>query len=217
MASRRARRRCRRRRPGSPAAAIIAVVSCTVVVLPLVPVTADPLGAASPTLSRSRQASSMSPQTGDAVPVRPRATSGWSGWKPGETTTSSGSKSTSSPAAAPSRSSHDQPSADHRQQVRGAASSAAAGQHEHVGAELGERVRDGESGDAEAQNGDPEPAPVRVPARRGRRGDHGRPSADPRGRSTRGRRRRRPAETNRPEMSQNRTTIVTSAQPFISK
>ena len=37
-------------------------------------------------------------------------------------------------------------------------------QHEHLGAELGERVGDGESRDAEAEDGDAEPAPVGVPA-----------------------------------------------------
>ena len=49
-----------------PAAASIVAVSCTVVVLPLVPVTRIH-SAGSPTLSRRRQASSMSPQTGIAL------------------------------------------------------------------------------------------------------------------------------------------------------
>ena len=46
-------------------------------------------------------------------------------------------------------------------------------EHEHVGAELGERVRHGEPGDAESEHRDAETAPVGIPAREGReaRGD----------------------------------------------
>ncbi len=70
----------------SPAARRIEVSICTVVVLPLVPVTVSQ--GAAPSCARIRQASSTSPHTG--TPASAAATSsGWSGRHPGEVTTRS--------------------------------------------------------------------------------------------------------------------------------
>ena len=105
----------------------------------------------------------MSPQIGDAARRPPRRSSGWSGWKPGETidelrverdelvghVASTGCSQQSAPITS---------SSSRR------SSSTVGGDDEHVGAELGERVGDGEAGDPEAEHGDPEAAPVGVPA-----------------------------------------------------
>ncbi len=84
-----------------PASRSMCAVSWVVVVLPFVPVTR--IHSAARTLSRTRQASSMSPQIG-----MPRSTAarshGWSGRRPGEASTSSASTiasgTTSRPASA---------------------------------------------------------------------------------------------------------------------
>ena len=131
---------------------------------------ADPLGgrAVGPgTLSRSRQASSTSPQHRDAARGPGQAT-GMSGWKPGETTTSSG-------ANADERVRHGRQGSDPAARAPITSSSVArtrrsrARDDEHLRAELGEGVGDGEPGDGQAEHGDPQPAPVRVPA--GQRGE----------------------------------------------
>ena len=70
----------------SPAARRIDASICTVVVLPLVPVTVSQ--GAAPSRGRSRQASSTSPHTGMPVAAA-AASSGWSGRQPGEVTTRS--------------------------------------------------------------------------------------------------------------------------------
>ncbi len=70
----------------SPAARRIDASICTVVVLPLVPVTVS--HGAAPSRGRSRQASSTSPQTGMPAAAA-AASSGWSGRHPGEVTTRS--------------------------------------------------------------------------------------------------------------------------------
>src|SRR4051812_18236995 len=71
----------------SPAAASMAASIVTVVVLPLVPVTAS--HGAAPVAGRIRQASSTSLQTGTRAAAAPAST-GWSGRQPGEVTTTSG-------------------------------------------------------------------------------------------------------------------------------
>ena len=100
--------------------------------------------------------------------------------------------------------------------ARSYSSSAVSATHEHVGAELGERVGDGEPGDAEARAPRRGGPPVGVPARSRRRRGRGIRSVmsgepfDVEGADARRRRGGR-------AMIQKRTTIVISAQPLISK
>ena len=90
---------------------------------------------------------------------------GCRGAKPGEATTTSGAKSASSSGTRRERPVHE-PRADHGQQAL-VLLVGLLGDDEHVGAELGERVGDGEAGDRQPEHRDAQALPVRVPAREG--------------------------------------------------
>ena len=80
---------------------------------------------------------------------RAQSSSGWSWWKPGETTTSSGSNVGEPLGRSGQVGLLDEVGADHLEQHR-ALLVGLRGDDEHLGAQLGERVGDREPGDAEA-------------------------------------------------------------------
>ena len=82
-------RRCRPRSPSGPRPEASIRSGPTVVVLPLVPVMVSQSAVLRPSRSRTRQASSTSPQTGMCARAA-AASRAWSGRQPGEVTISSG-------------------------------------------------------------------------------------------------------------------------------
>ena len=137
-------------------------------VLPFVPVTR--IHSAAFTLSRTRQASSMSPHTATPAasgPLEHRVVGVEAGRRDDELGCERDELVGHGVERMP-----QQARPDHLEDARPVVVDRGR-EHEHVGAELGERVGDGEPGDAEAEHRDAEAAPVGVPAREGReaRGD----------------------------------------------
>ena len=138
-----------------PPARSIASSICTVVVLPFVPVTASHGAGCSG--SRSRQASSTSPQTG--IPRSTAwASNGAEGDQPGEVTTRSTSSGSSAVEPGPRRTVGTQD----LQQGGLLATVARLGLVEggHPRAEVGQVVRRGEAGDTHARDDGTDTAPV---------------------------------------------------------